>query len=71
METLENLKKWFNTHELPKELQLNAWTYLPNVKKSVGALISTLEAHPGNWAYMPYYNTLVEIKNRIENNLND
>ncbi len=67
MKPFQDLKIWFKTQELPSELQLNTYTHLPNVKKTVEALISTLEAHPNNRAYIPYYNLLLNIKNRIEN----
>lgn len=63
---LAELKKWFAKKELPKTLQLNEWTFLVDVKKCVESNISYLEANKKKKGFLPYYNQLVEIKEKLE-----
>lgn len=64
---IAELKKWFAKRELPKTLQLNEWTFLADVKKCVESNIRYLEAHKKNKTFLPYYEQLIEIKKKIEN----
>ncbi len=65
---LTELKEWFSKQDLPKELQLNGWTKINNVKEAVNNLINLLEKQSGNKGYLPYYRLLIEIKEKLENN---
>ncbi len=67
MESLKQLKEWFEKNELPKSLQINKAEFIPNTQKTVETLILTLEHNSGNSAYLPYYDQLVEIKEIIIN----
>lgn len=64
---IAELKKWFAKRELPNELQVNDWTKITDVKFCVESLIKTLEAHRRQKAYLPYYEQLLEIKQKLEN----
>lgn len=39
LEKLNELKDWFDTHELPETLQLDKSTYIPDLKDTVSALL--------------------------------
>lgn len=39
LEKLNELKEWFDTHELPIDLQLDKSTYIPDLKDTVLALL--------------------------------
>lgn len=55
-----------NSHDLDRSMQLNMCTYIPNVRVTVKANIATLLANSRNRRYKPYYDRLVEILKKIE-----
>ncbi len=52
LEKLNELKEWFDTHELPKDLQLDKSTYIPDLKDTVSALLDQ--------AYVCYLNSKMQ-----------
>jgi len=48
-----------------KNLQLRKEIFLPDVEKTVNSYIRYLEANPGNKAYKPYYDNLLEIYQKL------
>jgi len=64
---LEDLKTYFANKTLPKgKFRLNSCVVLINVNLFVKSSIMTLERNKGNMTYMPYYDRLVELKNKLE-----
>ncbi len=63
---LPELKKWLNKQSLPKELQINEHTYTNDLAFTVNALIASLEANRKNKGYLPYYDLLIEIKEKLQ-----
>lgn len=48
LEELNELKEWFGTHDLPRDLQLDKSTYFPDLKDAIKSLLEQ--------AYMCYAN---------------
>ena len=63
---LPELIKRLNSHDLNRSMQLDVCTYIPNVRVTVEANIATLLANSGNRRYKPYYDRLVMILKKIE-----
>ncbi len=68
MESINDLEKWFQQIELPKSLQLYQGVFIPDLSFTVENIIGTLRANPGKRCYLPYYEHLVEIKEKINRN---
>jgi hypothetical protein len=64
---LPQLIERLNRHDLDVPMQLNVCTYIPNVRATVEANVSVLIANSGNRRYKPYYDRLVLILNKLEN----
>ncbi len=64
---LPELKKWFAKQKIPQDLQLNEWEYIPNLEFTINTLIANLEANKKNKGYLPYYEKLIEIKEKLTN----
>ena len=65
MKLLELIAR-LNSHDLDRPMQLNVCTYIPNVRVTVDANVATLLANSGNRRYKPYYDRLVKILNKLE-----
>ena len=63
---LPELKEYFNSVTLPKEIRISDFEYIHDVRKFVDAHIEVLENHSGIRIYKPYFDRLVELKNKIE-----
>lgn len=64
-EEIEELKKWFDSQELPKSLQLDKATYLPDVKFTVRALLDQINASFGVPQLQGYVVLLMRIKEKL------
>lgn len=58
-------------HDLQRSLQLDATTYIENVFNTVKSHEMYLKSNSGNRAYMPYYNRLLKILQKLEENGNN
>ena len=58
-----NLQK----HDLKRSLTLSKGVYIECLEKTVEGLIQVLKSQKGNRAYLPYYNTLFNIYQKLEN----
>lgn len=65
--TILELETYFNSVELPKEMRVSNFEYIHDVKKFVESHLSYLKHNPGNKLFEPYYNRLIELKNKLEN----
>jgi hypothetical protein len=52
-------------HELNRDLTLHKGCYIPNIKNTVESLLRVLKSQKGNRAYLPYYFTIVNILNKL------
>ena len=58
-----NLRK----HELKRDLRLSKAVYIESVAYTVESLLKVLKSQSGNRAYLPYYNHLFNIYQKLEN----
>lgn len=59
----KDLKKFFLEQELPEDpIKITNAETIINMKLFVDSHISMLDNHPGNKAYLPYYNRLLKLK---------
>ena len=56
---LEELKDFFSSIELPKEIVLNSHSFIKNVQLMVDSHLSVLERNKGNKTFLPYYERLM------------
>jgi len=54
-------------HELKRSLTLSKAVYIQSVAYTVESLLKVLKMQSGNRAYLPYYNTLFNIYQKLEN----
>lgn len=57
-----NLRK----HELKRDLTLSKGVYIENLSLTVESLLNVLKKQSGNKAYLPYYNHLFNIYQKLE-----
>lgn len=57
-----NLRK----HDLNRNLRLSKGVYIQSVIYTVESLLNVLKMQSGNKAYLPYYNTLFNIYQKLE-----
>lgn len=62
---LNKLKEYFSSIELPKELQLNNCTFIKDVHYMIDSHIAILESNRNNKIFIPYYNRLIELYEKI------
>ncbi len=65
-EELNTLEEWFNTHELPKELQLNKSTFIPNVSETVRRLLIQSKIYVDNSKMQGSIQILQDLKEKLE-----
>lgn len=65
-EELNALEEWFNTHELPKELQLNKSTFIPNVSETVRRLLIQSKIYVDNSKMQGSIQILQDLKEKLE-----
>ena len=51
--------------KIPKSLTIGC-VYMPDVEKTIRHLIRVLEAHPGNKGYLPYFEQLKTIYEKLK-----
>ena len=56
-------------HELNRDLTLHKGCYIPNVKNTIESLLNVLKNQKGNRAYLPYYFMIVNILNKLNDEL--
>jgi len=61
-----NLRK----HDLNRDLRLSKAVYIQSVAYAVESLLKVLKSQSGNRAYLPYYNTLFNIYQKLEDEKN-
>jgi hypothetical protein len=61
-----NLRK----HELKRDLRLSKAVYIQSVAYAVESLLKVLKSQSGKRAYLPYYNTLFNIYQKLEDEKN-
>lgn len=68
LEEVNELKEWFESHELPASVQADKSTYVPDVQKTVNALIRQSLITYKNPKMQSYISLLEKIKTACENN---
>lgn len=58
-----NLRK----HDLNRDMNFQTGVYVINLQNTVDGMIKILKSQSGNSAYLPYYNTLFNIYQKLEN----
>ena len=61
-----NLRK----HDLNRDMNFQTGVYIINLQNTVDGMIKILKSQSGNRAYLPYYNTLFNIYQKLENEKN-
>jgi hypothetical protein len=61
-----NLRKY----ELKRDLRLSKAVYIQSVAYAVESLLKVLKSQSGKRAYLPYYNTLFNIYQKLEDEKN-
>lgn len=64
-ESIEELIKWFEYRELPKDMQYDAATYFPDLQKGVKALITLIRSKKNRFFHASV-DQLYGIKDRLE-----
>lgn len=64
---LRELEEWFNSRELPKDIQLDKATYIPNVKETIRRLMIQAEINCNN----PKMQGAIYILERLRNKLGE
>ncbi len=59
---------WFDQHidQLPQEMQINAATRTSNLPNTVRALLNTIRANQPAVTFAGYFETLLQIRDRLE-----
>lgn len=63
---INQLEEYFNSIDLLESIQLDQCTFVGNVKQLIDSNLLYLRSHPGNKRFMPYYNQLLQLKDKIE-----
>lgn len=66
MKPLEKLKNSLAKKEIPDTIQLGPGVGIINVKGFIKAHIKYLENNPGNWAYIAYWDRLVQLNQLLQ-----
>lgn len=53
-------------HELKRDLRLSKAVYIQSVAYTVESLLNVLKSQSGKRGYLPYYNTLFKIYQKLE-----
>ena len=64
---LQELKEKLLSIELPTSIKLNKCTYIKDVNLMVDSHIAMIENNKSNKKFMPYYNRLLELYDKINN----
>lgn len=65
---LDEVLNRLHKHDLQQSLQLDATTYIENVFETVKSHEMYLKSNSGNRAYKPYYDRLIKILQKLEEN---
>lgn len=64
---IKQLEQYFNSIELSESpIELKQGETIINVKKYIDANLSYLKSNPGNKAFTPYYERLIQLKNKLD-----
>ena len=64
--TIDELKKYFDSQNLDRELQLTENIMILNLKSFVTGHLNYIINQAGKQAYLPYYNRLIQIKQILD-----
>lgn len=64
--TIDELKKYFDSQNLDRELQLTDNIMILNLKSFVTGHLNYIINQAGKKAYLPYYNRLIQIKQILD-----
>ena len=62
---IKDLETFFNSCELPEQVVLDQCTTLIDPKLFVQTHLKALKSNPGNKTYLPYYDRLVKLYNKL------
>ena len=71
LDELNELKVWFDSHEVPESLQVDKSTYIPNVRKTVNALLGQAQYFYSNPKMQGGIMLVEKIKSILENDQSD
>ena len=64
--TVPDLKAAFSVATIPQTMQLIDAIFITDVKKCIDSHIALLESNPGKKNYLPFYNRLVMIAQKLK-----
>ena len=64
--TLRDIEEYFNSCSLPYSLQINSFIFTPDLRRTINGYIYILKSNPGNPAFLPYYQNLMTIYEKIK-----
>jgi hypothetical protein len=67
---LPELKEFFKDLDIKEPLKIDSCTVIFDFRRCVDSCISSLESHPKNKGYLPYYDLLMKIVNHISKTKN-
>ena len=65
VQTLPELEAYFATAKLPATMDLDIMKIL-NVREFINSHVAILKSNPGNGRYMPFYNRLREVAQKLK-----
>lgn len=65
---VQELIDFYNRKDLPKSVAISPHEVVVDVKQFAEVHLSFITNHSGNPRYLPYYERLVAVKNKIESN---
>lgn len=64
---VESLENFFKKAKLPDQVQLNVCEKITDIPKFIETHLTIIKKQSGKRAYLPYYERLVRLKNKLEN----
>ena len=62
---MEELESYFATATLPETLDMGFYK-ITNVKKMIDSHMALLKSNPGNARYLPFWNRLVAVEQKLQ-----
>ena len=66
---IKELEEYFNSITIPDSLRLNDQVNISDLKKCIDTNLTCLKANSGKAGYKPYYDQLIDIKNKSKKTL--
>lgn len=63
---INEIKDYLSKNEIPKEFQLNDFTYIKDTSVFIDTNLKILERNKGNKNFMPYYDRLCDFYKKIK-----